>query len=294
MNVEVLSAEIKNSESHTFTFSKPVREYMVGFSKFVLQYKPPDHHIKKIIIDLTDCKQNGNEVIVKPNLVFDDSSKKSKPGDTSVTLVVVATVGEGNQSVQLHDGLNANFENNLPSDSATIKSALFTTSVQFNDSDHHLYKYQSAVIPTLNGNKYTLSGNVTLQDKHGSSNGIVRGSVIIYNKNDPNILCQDFDSRTSSCFGPLFFENVPQGFNPDNWQLAAFINGYQVSFNQGEDHHVLKIDVSVDLPENKLVIKDGKACVVLKLNAFLTDNGKNQFNTPHNVVTGFVIAFKKA
>lgn len=293
MNVEVLKAEVKNSESYTFNFSKPVQQYMVGFSKFVLQYKPPDHHIKKIIIDLSDCKQTGNQVVVKPNLVFDDQSKKSKPGDTSVTIVIIATVGEGNQNIQLHDGLNANFENNLPSDQATIKSAIFSSSVQFNDSDHHLYKYQSVVIPELNGNKYSLSGNVTLADKHGSNNGQVRGSVIIFNKNDPSILCQDFDSRKNSCFGPLFFDNVPQGFNPDDYQVAWFLNGYQVSFEDGTDHHVLKIDVSADLPENKVVVKDGRACVILKLNAFLTDNGKNQFNTPHNVVTGFVIAFKK-
>lgn len=291
MNMEVLTAEIKNNEPHTFTFSKPVNQYMVGFSKFVLQYKPPDHHVKKIVIDLSDCKQEGNNVTVKPNLIIDDTSKKSKPGDSSVNIVVLATVGEGNQNVQLHDGINANFENTLPSESATIKSAIFSTNVQFNGEDHHLALYQSAVLPSLEGNKYQLTGNATIKDKHQANTGQVRGSVIIYNKNDPNVLCQDFDSRTTSCFGPFYFENVPQGIRPENYQVACFIHGYQVSFKEGEDHHVLKIEVSAELPENKFEIKDGKPCVTLKLNAFLADGSKNQFNTPHNVVTGFVVAF---
>lgn len=292
MNIEVLTAEIKHNESHTFTFSKPVTQYMVGFSKFILQYKPPDHHVKKINIDLSDCKQSGNDVTVKPILILEDTSKKTKPGENVIKVVVIAAVGDGNQSVHLHDGVNANFESSLSSENADIKSALFSTTVQFNDSDHHLSKYQSAIIPSLEANnKYALAGNVTIKDKSINNTGQVRGSVFIYDKSDKRIICQDFDSNKTSCFGPLFLDNVPQDINLDDYQVACFINGFQVSFADGEDHHVLKMDVSAELPENKLIQKDGRTAVIMKLNAFLTDNGKNQFNTPHNVVTGFVVAF---
>ncbi|KAK8892792.1 hypothetical protein M9Y10_030035 [Tritrichomonas musculus] len=291
MNLELLTAEVRNDEAHKFTFTRPVQQFMVGFSKFVLQFKPPDHHVKKIIVDLSDCKKNNNEVVVKPNLVLEDTGKKSKPGDMFVNVVVLASVGEGNRNVQMIDGLKINEEKDFPSNFTTVRTALYSTFVQFPNVDHHLQKYSSIIVPYVKETTFSLNGQSMIYDKSSSHCGKVQGSVIMYNKNDSHILCEDFDSRKYRGTGTINFGNPPQGFVPENYQIGCFIHGYELSYETGEDHHLLKIEVSIDVQDNKLFIKDGSVCANISLKAFLTDNGQNKFDIPHNIVSGFVVAF---
>lgn len=291
MNMEVQTAEIKNNEAHTFAFSKTVQQFMVGFSKFVLQFKPPDHHVKTIMIDLSDCKKNNNEITVKPNLVLEDTGKKSKPGDMSIRVVIVATVGGGNPSVQMIDGLKINEEKQMPNNLTSVKSALYSTHVQFPNVDHHLHKYSSIIVPHIRESTFSLNGQSMIYDKSNASCGKVQGSAIIYNKDDKKVLCEDFDSRKIKEAGTINFGQIPHGFKPEEYHFGCFIHGYEVSYALLEDHHILKIEVSVDIQNSKFYVKDGSLCADLKLKAFLTDNGQNKFDIPHNIVSGFVVAF---
>lgn len=291
MNMEIQTANIKSNEAHTFTFSKSVQQFMIGFSKFNLQYKPPDHHVKTIVIDLSDCKKNNNEIVVKPNLVLDDTSKKSKPGDMSITVVIIATVGPGNKNVELVDGLDVNVNNNLPNNNSIVKSALYSTFVQFPNDDHHLAKYTSVIVPYNNGSTYSVNGQTLLGDQHGSTCGQVRGSVLIYSKYDKNILCEDFDSRKLSGTGEICLGNIPPEFRPEEYKVGIFIHGYEVSF-ESQDHHVLQIEVSAAVQNSALYVRDRMVYANINLKAFLTDNGKNQTNIPRNTITGFIVAFK--
>lgn len=220
-------------------------------AKFVLQYKPPDHHVKTISVDLSNCKKNNNEIMVKPNLVLEDTGKKTKPGIMSLKVVIIATVGDGNPNIHMIDILKINEETNLPNNLSTVRSALYSTFVQFPNVDHHLQKYSSIIVPYIKESTFSLNGQTMIYDKASASCGKVQGSVIIYNKDEKHILCEDF--------------------RPDNIQIGCFIHGYELSFEPLEDHHVLKIEVSVDVENSTLFVKDG--------------------SISHNYVSGFIGAF---
>lgn len=78
----------------------------------------------------------------------------------------------------------------------------------------------------------------------------------------------------------------------DQYQIACFINSFDVSFKNGDDHHLKRIEVSCDLAEDKLVQEDDSIVAKVNLKSFLTDGGKNHYDVPHNIVTGYVVAFK--
>lgn len=235
-------------------------------AKFVLQYKPPDHHVKTISVDLSNCKKNNNEIIVKPNLVLEDTGKKTKPGIMSVKVVIIATVGDGNPNIHVIDILKINEETNLPNNLSTVRSALYSTFGQFPNVDHHLQKYSSIIVPYIKESTFSLNGQTMIYDKASASCGKVQGSVIIYNKDEKHISCEDFDSRKlHNDSGTISFGNAPQDFRPDNYQIGCFIHGYELSFEPLEDHHVLKIEVSVDVENSTLFVKDGSICANINM-----------------------------
>lgn len=116
------------------------------------------------------------------------------------------------------------------------------------------------------------------------------GSVLIYSGNDSKLLSADFNSKEIGSSGLVCFGEAFEGFDPMNYSLACFITRYKVSFKKSEDHHLLLFDVAAEIGENKIFEKEGSLYAELNLKSYLSDNGKNQFNIPHNSVHGFVIA----
>lgn len=293
--MEILSADIKVNESHTFSFSKPVQQYMVGFSRCDLGYPRPDHHVLAITIDLSDITQNNNDVIVHPQIDIHDNSKHNQSPDSSITVVVIATVGDGNPNVELFTGIRPHYKNELKIDNPILlQTALSRTYVEYPDEGHHVFQFKSTIYPDLKQDAFYLRGQAHMNDhsKKGDNlaEGKIAGSAIAYNGDDNSVICATFDSKNVGNSGEVCFGDVPEGFPSQDYELGCFITGYDLTYSNRVDHHVLKFEISVSLNENKLIIQNGKAYAKLNLKAFMTDNGKNQFDIPHNSLTGIVLA----
>ena len=294
MNIEILSAETKTNKKRTFTFSKPIQQFMVGFSKCIIQYPNPDHHVKEITIDLTNSQKNNNEIIVEPKLILKDTANHEQSYYSKVTIVVIAVVDDGNPNICIFNGIKTGVKYDLLPDNTSVKSALNLSFVQFPESDHHVYKYSSSVVPVLEEKSFSLKGLSKICDKGSNSGkGKIFGSVLTYNETDQNIMCADFDSAKLGDSGSVCLGPAPELFQNDDYIVACFISSYCLSYNKNDDHHLLKFEVSAALNDEKLVEKDGSIFANLDLKSYLTDNGKNQFNIPHNTVSGFVVAIKK-
>lgn len=295
MNMEMQCADVKTNESHTFHFSKPVQQFMVGFSRCVVEYDRPDHHVKRISIDLTDCQKNNNEVVVKPQLKMNDNSNHKESAQSSVKIVVIATVGDGNPNVQLMSSVETNGSYFVHSNNpAFVKAALTYANVEYKGGDHHLNKYSSTIAPVIQGNKFSIQGKAKLQDNgKNSDEKNVKGSAIICDNPDQYIMCADFDSKVIGESGTVCVGQVPDAFQHRDYDIACFINNYEVSFeNKSSDHHVLKIEFDASLIEKHLIRNNDKVYAKVGLRSYLVDNGEHPFNIPHNFISGFIIAFK--
>ncbi|KAK8889894.1 hypothetical protein M9Y10_034648 [Tritrichomonas musculus] len=305
MNIEIQSAEIENNSTHEFTFTKPVKQFMAGFSKCFLKFSKEDHHIKEISIDLSNSEIKGNKVIIQPLLKMKDSSDHNESHKSSITIVVIAAVNDGNHDIHMYTAIKTNKLIDLPLINVRptfIKSPLTYSFVQYSKSDHHVYSYFTEIAPIINSNSFLLKGQTVVQDqKYHFGNGKVSGGAIIYYGKDQNVLCADFDSKQilpdhtgnigntqKICFG-----DVPKDFNCDNYEFGSFINSYHVSFENSTDHHVSSIEISATFNESKLFLEDGKAYANICLKSFLSDRDKNKFDIPHNNIKGFVIALNK-
>lgn len=297
MNLEILSSNVKTDESHTFSFSKPVLQYMVGFSTCNIEYSRPDHHVKKIKLDLTDVKQSHNEIIVKPQLRIKDISGHNQSSASSVTVNVIAVVGEGNPDIELASCVKGYFKNDLTNENPTIlKSCLTYSCVRYSDEDHHVTKYSSEVSSFIKQNYYVLSGKSILRDthkEHNVDNNKIFGSSIVYNGFDKKVLCANFDSNIIGDDGIIQFGDICNTLDLRDYMVAAFIDGFDVSFKKNSDHHVLKIDLAASVKDEKLFVNNGKICAKVNLKSYLTDNGENQYSIPHNSISGFVLAINK-
>lgn len=295
MNMEILSANVKTDESHTFSFSKPVQQFMVGFSKCNIEYPRPDHHVKQISIDLNDAKQANNEVTVKPQLRLNDNGGHRQSPQSSVTIVVIAIVGDGNPDVQLYSGIKGYFKNDTSIEDPTfVRSALTYTFVQHPSDGHHVMKYSASVNTLSKPGSFILRGQSLICDRHPEhdlEDSKVYGSSIVYGGKDQRVILAEFDSKNIGQSGNACFGDAIQGCNYENYQIGIFISGFEVSFKNKTDHHVLKIELGSELAEPKLFVSEGKVNAKLNLNAYLSDNGDNQYRIPHNSVSGFIIAF---
>ena len=303
MNIEIQSAEIKNNISYTFTFTKPVKQFVAGFSKCYLKFSKADHHIKEISIDLSNSKIDGNQIIIQPILKMNDISDHKESHKSCLTVVVIAIVNDKNPDIHMYNLINTDKRTDLPllnTKPTFIKSTLNYAFTQYSKSDHHVHSYFSEITPILDSNYFVLKGQSVVQDqKYHFGNGKVSGGVIIYYGKDQNVMCADFDSKKLKPdhtgkiddTQTISFGEVPKNFNCDNYSLGCFISSYQVLYNDSVGHHVLKFDISAMLNENKLYLENGKACAKLHLKAFLSDEGKNKSDIPYNNITGFVIAF---
>ena len=295
MNVEMQSAEIKASQTHAFVFNKPVKEYMIGFSSFTLQYNRPDHHVKRISVDLSDNHLNGTEIVVDPHLLLrDDNDRHIESLNSTIFVTVIAVVGEENPYFRVIPEVNGHSTIELPVKPVFIKSTLITSDVQYPEEDHHVWKYWSQIVPVADGNTYIFVGEAKLQDNGSNSgSGKVKGSVLIYTGGTQDLMCADFDSRKIGDSGYVCLGKAPESFDQKDYDVACFVNRYEVSFESPDkDHHVLKVEIGASLGKKKLVIENDKVYAKVYLKSFLVDNGEHQFDIPHNSVSGFVIAFK--
>lgn len=140
--MEVLSAEIQTNKTHIFTFSQTVVQYMIGFSKIVIQYPNRDHHVKEVTIDLTHSNQSNNEILVTPKLVMKDINGNNESNQSTIIVVVIATIGYGNANIYLLNNVKPDLEYVTPLPTASfVKSAIISSTVQYPKIDHHLCKY---------------------------------------------------------------------------------------------------------------------------------------------------------
>lgn len=296
MNMEILSAEIKNNKTHIFSFTETVVQYMIGFSKFVINYPDRDHHVKEISINLTNIHQSNNEILVTPKLIMKDGSDNHETDQSMITVVVIATVGYGNPNIYLLNNVKPDINYDLPLQSISyIKSAISTTKVEIPGYDHHLCKYFSYTSLTSDYNTFMMKGDTFICD-HGNNSGrgqILASAFICYSI-DQRIFCADFSSETIGNSGTICLGEMPQNFNPNDYKFGIFVSEFHLSFGtEKDDHHVYKVEVSAEVCNGEVI--QNEICAKINLKSFLTDNGKNgevnKSYIPHNKVSGFVIAF---
>lgn len=296
--MEILTAQVKTDESHAFTFSKPVKQFMVGFSQLDLGYNRPDHHVKQITIDLTDSKLSGNQVIVKPILRMTDNAGHKQSSNSFATIVVISTFSEGDSnSIQLFSGVKGHFKNRLSIENPTfVRSCLTYSSIGFSSGDHHMMKYNATVNTLAKNDSFIIRGQSIFCDRHPEhklEDGKIFGSSIVSYDSNQKVIFADFSSQNIGESGNVCFGDAVQGLNYNDYDIGIFIDTIDVSFKNNTDHHVLKFELSAELCEPKLFVSDGKVNAKVNLKSYLTDNGENQYNIPHNTIAGFLIAFDK-
>lgn len=183
MNFEIQSAEIQNHKSYTFSFSQHIDQYIIGFSRIVIEYPSSDHHVKSILLDLSDVQQKDNDIIVSPNLRITDCSNHTESENSSITVVILAATGSKNTNIHMESQLKAQDDHVLPLNNPTFSMAALTySSVEYNKDDHHLHEYSSQIECSIKSNTFNLLGRSLIQDaSQNSATGEVRGSVFIYN-----------------------------------------------------------------------------------------------------------------
>lgn len=293
--MEILSASVKTDESYTFSFSKPVQQFMVGFSQCNIEYPRPDHHVKQISLDLTDVKQANNEVTIKPQLRINDNGGHRQSPQSSITIVVLATVGDGNPNVQLFSNVKGYFKNDFSIEDPTFaKTALTYSFIQYPSDGHHMMKYNATVNTLVKPGSFIIRGQSTYCDRHSEhkiEDSKIFGSSIIYGGKDQKVILADFNSQKVGESGIVSFGDAVEGVNYADYEIGCFVDTFEVSFKNGTDHHVLKIELAVNLAEPKLFVSDGKINAKLNLKSYLQDNGDNKYKIPHNTISGFIIAF---
>lgn len=294
MHFEVLSAEILNNETHTFTFSKAIDQFIVGFSKFLIEYPDTDHHLQKISIDLTDVQKNDNKITISPKFHMSDSSNHTESYDSKITVVVLAAIGYKNTNIDIKNDLKTDVDHILPLCNPTfICPSLTYTSVQFEEEDHHLNKFSTKIDTVEDSGSFKLTGFSKIQDSgKNSASGEVGGGVFIYNGTDHKVLGSNFTSEKEGNSIFVKIGSSTKKIHPKKYKLACFINGFELSYNNKSDHHVKKIEISCEIDEGHLIEGEGHFYAKVFLKSLLTDNGRNHFDVPHNSVSGFVVAFK--
>lgn len=294
MDFEVLSAEILNNETHTFTFSKSVDQFMVGFSKFLIEYPETDHHIQKIFIDLTDVQKNDDKVIISPKFHMSDSSNHNESYYSKITVVVLAAIGYKNRNIYMENGIKTNIEHILPLNNPTfIAPSLTYSSVQFEEEDHHLNKLSTKIEVDSDSGSFKLDGFSKIQDSGKySGSGEVNGSIFIYNGTDHKVLGSNFTSGTEGNFVLVKLGQNTKKTHHKRFRMACFIDGFELSYKNNSDHHVKTIEVSCEIDEKNLIEDQGSLYAKVFLKSLLSDGRRNNFDVPHNTVSGFVVAFK--
>ena len=294
LSIEVLSAEILNNKTYTFTFSQPVNQFIIGFSQFLLEYPESDHHLQKISVDLTNVHQQDNKILVIPRLRMSDASNNTESLDCKITVVVLAAIGKKSLNIYMKTGLKANVDYNFPLTNPTfVGSALTNSSVQYKEDDHHRSKFSSKIETVVNSNSFKMNGYSKIQDsRKNSSAGYVNGSVFIYNGTDHKILGSSFTSEKEGNSVLVKLGECSEEINPKQYKLACFINSFELLFKNSSDHHVKKIEVSCELDNENIVEDKGSLYAKIFLKSLLIDDGRNRSDLPNNSVSGFVVAFK--
>lgn len=259
MNVETLSAEILNNKTYTFSFNLPIQQYIIGFYQILIEYPESDHHIQKILIDLTNVHQKDNELSVIPRLRMSDSSKNIESLDTKITVVVLAVIGQKNANIDIETGLKLNVDHDFPLSNPTfLGSSLIFSYVQFKEDDHHLSKLSSKYEIISNFDSFKLNGFTKMQDSgKNSSSGDVKGNIFIYNGTDHKILCSNFSSEKEGNSVLVKLGEFSEDITAKKYKLAGFINRFELSFKNLSDHHVKKIEISCELDNENLIEDQG-------------------------------------
>lgn len=106
------------------------------------------------------------------------------------------------------------------------------------------------------------------------------------------VLCSGFRSEKVESSEFVCLGKHAKGIHLKKYKIACFISGFDLAFKHNGDHHLKRIEMSCELADDKLSKKDGSIYAQINLKSFLTNNGKNHFDIPHNSVSGFVVAFK--
>lgn len=295
MNVELQKCEIRTNVPHTFSFTKPVKQFMVGFSSINIFYDRPDHHLKLLSFDLSNAVQNGNDVTVTPQLKLNDNSNHHQSSSCVATVIVIANVGEGNPNLNLYTNVEVNNQISWPSTPLYFKSGLVSGFSEYSGSDHHLFDYSTTIRPSIGSSGFYLAGESYIRDKGHQSKlsegkGKVIGNAISYNSDDKKALFADFDSMKDGEIPTVCLGDAPADFYYGDFDVGVFISSFDVSFTNF-DHHILQVRVAASMTE-ELNLDSGKVYAKLSLESYLVDNGNHPTKIPHNSVSGFVVAIR--
>lgn len=302
MYLQIKSQKVLYKDSCQFEFDKDVKQYMVGFSEFQLKFSS-DHHIHEIAVDVSDVQKAGNIITVTPRLIMSDcSGHEPVKNDSYVNVVVVALLDIDIKSrLYLGTGLEpqnkADFSDSVtppqpPAVKEFMQAALCGSDISYSGDDHHVKEYLANTgIKRLPDGSYMLTGKTKIMDDSAhSSEKPATSSVIIYSGFDDCLLCGIAVPGSSTALEvPL--GNKPQNYDPqkDTWQIGAFISSYDLSFNNGDDHHVRQIHVAIT--HSTPVVEDDKVHVHVDTVAEMKDDSKHDTNIPHNKLGGFILAF---
>lgn len=297
MNLQILYANIQNNKPYSFSFNDKVDQFFIGFSKFCIKYDTIySHHVKEISIDLTDTVKDGNKVRIRPKIVMNDTSGNRESSRSSIEVVILASIGNGNQNVYLQSAVDTDERHNIPLHNINfMQTAIHSVSSKYQTKDHHLAEYSSHInITKPNSKCYKLTGCSIIRDEgEFFSNGQIKGSVIAYNGNNQDILCGYFtEDNMNSNNVKVELGDCPAGFQPNEYSFHCFISSFGFSYENGNDHHVMKIDLSTQNRNNELLVENNKICARLTLKAKIKDLKYHRTKLPHNKISGFVIAVR--
>lgn len=299
MNLEILSKVINDSQSYSFEFSENVDQFMIGFSKINIKYDNNSHHVNEIEINATFKNKNKNTITVEPQIIMNDTSGNKNSSSSNLEVVILASLGAGNKNIYLQSNIEEKINQDLPLKNIKfIQSAMYSTSVKYGQKDHHLKKYTSNLtVRETAPNSYILMPEIKFKDQSGNDGiGHIAGSTIAFNGNSKNVLCGCFphdhnvivDKNTVKVdLGPYY-----RNFESQEYSFYYFISGFDLSYENGKDHHVKEINISIQKSKKDLFFEGNRIYAELTFNAIFKDNSHNTTDITQNKINGFVIAIR--
>ena len=295
MTYKLESQSARIGQHIVFELTPGATDYVIGLTWFRLSYgKNIDHHVDEMMIRLTPNRQ-GDTLNVHVAARLDDSTghqidvadsrievaciSTDDPRDNMANVRSIGGLGGDSRPVNFGGGLNL-----PPFEIAAAVLAGFDYDFGRNDHEVRETSALNSYAP-LTINAGTATSSLTMKDDSGN-NAVVSGDagVIVTagatanNPASPLQLVQLNDAQES---------NRTASFAQDIGEAVAFITGFQVQYEKGEDHHVKTISAGAN---GGLNIRGSNVVLPKLTGAFIYDNSGNQQDNDRSSVTMSVFA----
>ncbi|MEL6655464.1 MAG: hypothetical protein AAFY48_10960 [Bacteroidota bacterium] len=236
MGLEIINQAITLDKSlPTFNFGGQVSAFVYGLTAFNFSYTE-DHHVQTASVAL-NATLNGNSVDVTPTVVFkDDSGNTYSPGGSSISVTVIAWVGDGADRNVKFVNWGRSIKNGQASEAIDIGATPVSTNALLsgfdvsygNDTDHHVERIFANVGTNPSGNKVKLTASVGMYDNSGNnaSTATANAGLLAAIADDPGFDIQIVHEGGHTVTFPKPVDEV-----------MAIINGFDVGYTN-TDHHV--------------------------------------------------------